>query len=196
MAPSLEVASHLSVRQLFERYRDCQDAKIKPHWQALWLRAKGLTAAEVGEAVGYKPDWVRQLVRRFNAGGPDAIRNNLKDNGRQAFLNDAQRAELFEALKGPPPDGGLWSGPKVARWVAEKTGRKSVCPQTGWEYLVALGFTLQNPRPRHVKARPDGRRWLKKRLFTDSCAWHHRGTSRGRVRSVSGEPSPTSAWNL
>ncbi len=33
------------------------------------------------------------------------MRNNLNDNDRRAFLSDAQRAGLLEALKRPPPDG-------------------------------------------------------------------------------------------
>jgi hypothetical protein len=49
------------------------------------------------------------------------------------------------------PDGGLWSGPKVARWVKEKTG-KTVSAVTGWQYLRTLGFALLRPRPKHSEA--------------------------------------------
>lgn len=162
MSKTLEVLGRLSVEELFEKYRQCEDVRVKPHWHALWLRAGGMSAGKVGEVVGFKSDWVRQIIRRYNAGGPEAIRDYLKDNGREPYLNAEQKAELFEVLKSPPRDGGLWSGPKVAQWVAQKIGRKSVCPQTGWEYLVALGFTLQRPRPRHLDARPDGQQWFKK----------------------------------
>ncbi len=149
----------LSVDELRERFRTCEDPRLKVQWQVLWLRAQGRRTKEVATVTGFRPDWVRRLVRRYNEGGPDAIRDYVKDNGREPFLDEQMRAELFEALKAEPPDGGLWSGPKVARWVAERTGRPAVCPQTGWEYLVRLGFTLQRPRPRHLAARDDGQRW-------------------------------------
>ena len=54
---------------------------------------------------------------------------------------------MFEALQGRPADGGLWTGPKVARYARDHWG-VSVCPQTGWEWLTRLGFSLQVPRPR------------------------------------------------
>ena len=38
--------------------------------------------------------------------------------------------------------GGLWSGPKVATFVHRAWGVE-VCPQTGWKWLVDLGFTLR-----------------------------------------------------
>ena len=43
------------------------------------------------------------------------------------------------APEGPAPDGGDWTGPKVARWIAEKTGSAHVWPQRGWDYLKRLG---------------------------------------------------------
>ncbi|MDE5115210.1 MAG: helix-turn-helix domain-containing protein, partial [Trichodesmium sp. St15_bin1_1] len=40
----------------------------------------------------------------------------------------------------PAPDGGAWSGPKVADWIAKKTGRDHVWPQRGWDYLKKFGI--------------------------------------------------------
>jgi len=56
------------------------------------------------------------------------------------LLTLAQQQELKEALQSPPPDGGAWSGPKVAEWIAQKTGRQHVWPQRGWDYLKRLGI--------------------------------------------------------
>jgi len=162
MRKTLKLADYCTTDELLAHYRDCEDASVKAHWHMLWLKSKGLMTGKIAEVTGFNTDWVRRLIHRYNDGGPEAIRNYVKDNGRQAFLSEEQKLELFEVLKKPPADGGLWSGPKVARWVAEKTGRRAVCPQTGWEYLVALGFTLQRPRPRHQAARPDGQAYFKK----------------------------------
>jgi transposase len=61
-----------------------------------------------------------------------------------------------------PPDGGVWTGPKVARYVRDRW-QVTVCPETGWRWLVALGFSLQVPRPSHPRAadRPRRRAWKK-----------------------------------
>jgi transposase len=70
--------------------------------------------------------------------------------------------ELFAALGRRPTDGGLWSGPKVARFVARRWG-VVVRPETGWRWLRKLGFTLQVPRPSHPRAAdpPAQKRWEK-----------------------------------
>jgi hypothetical protein len=59
---------------------------------------------------------------------------------------------LRQRLADPLPDGGLWTGPKVARWMAGELGLKAVAPQPGWEALMAIGWTLQTPRPCHPAA--------------------------------------------
>lgn len=60
---------------------------------------------------------------------------------------------MSQALDGPGPDGGRWSGPQVATWISQQVGHR-VPPQRGWEYLRRLGFTPRVPRPRHAKADP------------------------------------------
>ncbi|MFL6284255.1 MAG: winged helix-turn-helix domain-containing protein [Pyrinomonadaceae bacterium] len=60
-------------------------------------------------------------------------------------------SELDVALRSAAPDGGLWTAPKVARWIEERTGR-SIHETTAWRAMRRLGFTLQVPRPRHVRS--------------------------------------------
>jgi hypothetical protein len=55
--------------------------------------------------------------------------------------------ELRDVVSEPPPDGGL--GRKVAHWI---TGRSTVSPQRGVEYLRRLDLTRQLPRPANPKA--------------------------------------------
>ena len=42
---------------------------------------------------------------------------------------------LALALEAKPKDGGIWTGPKVARWIEQETGREKVWNQRGWDYL-------------------------------------------------------------
>jgi hypothetical protein len=64
-----------------------------------------------------------------------------------------QQDRLAAALQEPAPDGGLWTGPKVAAWIEAETGHPGY-PQLGWLYLVRLGARLKRPRPHHAKADP------------------------------------------
>ena len=43
----------------------------------------------------------------------------------------------------------MWSGPKIARWLAKYHGLKCVHGQRGWDALIAIAYSIQPPRPRH-----------------------------------------------
>jgi transposase len=78
------------------------------------------------------------------------------------LLNAEQLEQLRSSLKQPPPDKGLWTGPKVADWIAKKTGREKVWPQRGWDYLKKCRYSSQRPRPHHTKADPVAQQEFKK----------------------------------
>ena len=80
----------------------------------------------------------------------------------RALLSAAQQEELDQVLQSPPADGGLWSGPKVAQWIAQTTGRAQVHPQRGWDYLKKLNYSGQRPRPRHANANEEAQIAFKK----------------------------------
>lgn len=160
----LPVAEHLTPAEIDRRYRGCADPAEKSRWHVLWLvtrpdRPASATAA--AKVVGYTPAWGRAILKRYNAGGPDALADGRRGNGADPKLTPDQQAALFAALQADPPDGGLWSGPKVAAFVKDRFGVE-VWPQTGWQWLKDLGFRLVVPRPRHPKAAtPEQQRvWL------------------------------------
>ena len=65
----------------------------------------------------------------------------------------------------PPGGGGVWSGPKIALWLANFHNLKSVHDQRGWDGLLAIGYSIQKPRPRHPHAaNAEDRAALKKSL--------------------------------
>ena len=149
---ALELAGHLSAEELGERYRAARDRVARGHLQVVWLLAEGRGGREVARVVGLSERWVAEIVRRYNEGGPERLGDRRRGNaGAKPLLDAAQRGGLAQALRGAPPEGGLWSGPKVAAWIARATGRE-VRPQRGWDYLRQLGFALKRPRPRHAKA--------------------------------------------
>lgn len=148
----INVKAHLSIEELETRYRKAKDAVERSHWHIIWLLAQGKTTKAIAEVTGYCPAWIRTLAHRYNDEGPHGLVDRRHDNpGGTFLLSTQQQAQLQQALDGPPADGGLWTGPKVAHWIEAQTGRQ-VSPQRGWEYLKLLNYSKRLLRPRHAKA--------------------------------------------
>jgi transposase len=150
----LRLTDHLTADELARRFRTCPDGRQKARWQALWLLARPdgpLSADQAAPLVGLTADAIRKLVRRYNPGGPAAVERNGGGQGRAPRLSAAQQEQLKGELLGRAPDGGLWTGPKLAARIAALTGR-TMHKATGWEWLRKLGFTPQRPRPRSARA--------------------------------------------
>jgi transposase len=162
----LTVAGHLAPEEIGRRYRACPDGREKTRWHAPWLMARPdgpLSAEQAAAAVGLSDVWVRQLVHRYNANGPDSLADGRQANGARGKLTEEQQAELFAAVQAEPADGGLWTGPKVAAFARARFG-VAVRPGTGWDWLRKLGFRLKVPRPRHPRAASadEQRRWQRR----------------------------------
>jgi transposase len=152
MRSSSPVADHLTLEELERRFRACRDARERSHFQVVFLRKKGWETSMVAEVCGYKPDWVRQLIRRYNKLGPDSLGDRRENNGKEPLLSEDLMRELHDAVvSSEPSSGGLWTGPKVAQWMSGKLGRH-VSPQLAWDYLQRLRLSKQTPRPRHSAA--------------------------------------------
>lgn len=152
MPKRIQVSPHLVVEELRESYLGATDPVERTRWQAIWLVALGRSSGEVAEVTGRGTQWVQRVVRRFNTAARDAVPDRRHENkGKAPLLSPEQSGALADALEGPAPDGGLWSGPKVALWMGELLGRP-VRAQRGWDALRRAGFTVQRPRPRHEQA--------------------------------------------
>jgi transposase len=164
MTRRIHLESHLSADELARRYRGTADPAERSHWHFLWLLARGFTAKAIAHITGYSAYWIGQIARRYNARGPDGV----KDQRRLArphppLLSAEHYTELRAALSGPAPHQDRWSGRTVAAWIAARLGRP-ICRQVGWVYLRRLGARLRMPRPRHVQADPQAQEDFKKRL--------------------------------
>ena len=147
------IVGHLSVAELEARYRAARDVTEARHLQAIWLLAQGRTVPEVAEVLACVPRWVTQLAARYNASGPEALGDRRRRNGKPAsLLTEAVLSALAARVRTPPEDGGVWSGPKVAAWMARRLGLRKVHPPRGWEALKRIDWSPQAPRPRHARA--------------------------------------------
>ena len=147
------IVEHLSVGELERRYRTARDATEARHTQAIWLLAQGRTVLDVAGVLAFAPRWVEELAARYNAHGPDALGDQRRRNGRIAsVLTPELLAALCDRLRVPPEDGGAWTGPKVATWMAAQLGLERVHAQRGWEALKRVRWSIQAPRPRHPRS--------------------------------------------
>lgn len=160
------IKEHLSGVELEARYKAASDPIAKSHFHALWLLSSGYAVAEVAELLSFSTRWIGLLINRYNQGGAEALGDRRAGNGaRPKILTPEALEALQERIRTPPDDGGLWSGPKIAGWLARFHGFKSVHDQRGWEALIAIGYSLQQPRPRHPEAASEeDRAALKKSL--------------------------------
>ena len=150
----LPFVRHLSVGKLRYRYVSCRHPVGKPRWHALWLLARTdhpRTPAAAADVVGRSAVTVRHVLHRWNDHGPDGVADRRAGNGADPKLTARRRAALYAALQRRPPDGGVWTGPKVARYVRDRW-RVGGRPGTGWRWRVGVGFSLQVARPSHPKA--------------------------------------------
>ena len=147
------VAEHLSVADLEARYEACEDVTSSRHFQTIFLLAKGHSTREVAEITSFGQRWIEQLLERYNAFGPASLGDLRRDNrGVATVLKPELLERLRERLSEPPPDGGLWTSAKAARWMADELGLEKLGAQRGWEALKAIGWSIQKPRPRNPKA--------------------------------------------
>ena len=144
------VADHLSIEDLEQRYRACEDACSARHYQTIWLLAQGHTVPEVSALTSFAPRWIEELQARYNALGPQALGDLRRNNGtRPSVLKPELLEKLKVRLKQPPPDGGIWTSRKVADFMADQLGLETLAQQRGWEALQAIGWSIQSPRPKN-----------------------------------------------
>ena len=153
------LAEHLNSEELKDRYRSSQDSVETRRWHLLWKISLGWTIKNAAIAVGLDYQYSFIILKRYNELGEEGVKN-LKKNiaehrrGKEPLLKEEQFQKLKEELKKRPADGGIWTGPKVARWIEKETGREKVWNQRGWDYLKKLRYSCQKPRPKHRKGYP------------------------------------------
>jgi transposase len=152
MAKRVVVTTEFTAAELHEGYRKASNPVERTHWHILWLVKEGHTPNEVASMLGYTARWIRTVVASFNQQGEQATVDHRRTlPGARPLLSQEQQKELEQVLAQPPADGGLWSGPKVAAWMAERLGRP-LDKRRGWDYLQRLGYSSRVPRPQHEQS--------------------------------------------
>jgi transposase len=113
------IAAHLNSKDLEASYEAAANPVAKRHFHALWLLSCGHEVDEVAELLSLSTRWVWQLIRRYNEGGPEQLGDQRSHNGTvPSILTPEALAAVQERLKTSPDDGGVWTAPKVAQFLA------------------------------------------------------------------------------
>jgi transposase len=164
MPRQVKLEPHLGTDELEQAYRTAKDGVARSQRQILWLVSSGRGTREVAAITGYCVDWIRQLVRRYNAQGSAGVGDQRHHNpGQKRLLNSAQEAELRQCMEQAQADGQGWNSVQVAEWMSTQVGYR-VRPERGRDVLPRLGLSTKTPRPRHVKADAEQQDTFKKKL--------------------------------
>lgn len=151
------LAPHFSSDQLKQKYLKTTEPVASRRWHLLWKVSLGWTLKNSASAVGINYDYAKEILKKYNELGKEGVENlknksPLRRGGKQSLLTEKQLEKLAQKLKSKPSDGGMWTGPKVARWIEKENGVEKVWNQRGWDYLKKLKYSYQSPRPKHRKA--------------------------------------------
>lgn len=181
------LANHFNSHALKQKYLKSQDSVESRRWGVLWKVSLGWTIKNSALALGIDYQYAKKIVKRYNELGAEGVKNQRKTTrnhrrGKPPLLNDQQLHSLIKALKESPSDGGIWTGPKVARWIEKETQVEKVGNQRGWDYLKKCGYSWQRPRPKHRACDEKSQQEYKRKL-TDK--------SQTTARKISSRPNPS-----
>jgi transposase len=119
------------VRELTDREGEQLTRILKSSTSAVLLRraqvvafsGQGMRARSIGEHLHLHEEYVRELIRRFNAGSFDALRPR-RASGRPRDLEPEEVAQILEVATSRPKDCGLpfttWSLRKLADFLVTR----------------------------------------------------------------------------
>ena len=151
MAAPIPLCSDVAAADLRQQARRTRDANYARRLLALAEIYDGGSRTDAARIGGVTLQLVRDWVLRFNAKGPDGLRDR-KALGPKPKLNEDQRRALAALVdSGPiPAIHGVvrWRLKDLAQWVWEEY-RVSLSETTLSRELKALGFRKLSARPRH-----------------------------------------------
>ena len=116
----------LSRADITVRSTSASTAIERRRWQVIGLLADGAPLAEIVARTGYRPRTIREIAQRYRECGPASLADGRQRSpGASPILSVDQQDELRQALRNPAPDGGRWTGPKVAHWIAARKRKNS-----------------------------------------------------------------------
>ncbi len=144
----------ISTERLVNLYDEEQNPKAKIRLQCAILRKKGKTQLEISEATNWPIQTESDTLRRFEKRGLEG-RYAIKQNGQPPKLDRKQKVYLKRIIEKSPMKQGLpfvtWTSKLVQYVIKRQFGVKYVLRQI-YNLMKEFGFSIQRPRPEHLKA--------------------------------------------
>ena len=151
--------------ELERRYQATRDAETRTRYQMVLLNGQGHTPPQIATLVRRSPDTVRRVLKRYLAGGPDAVPHRPHP-GQPPRWPPAWEQELVRVADLDPHqvevDSALWSCRLLADYLAEATGHRAGI-ETVRVALHRAGFVCKRPR------------WVLSRKATSQPGWAKNG---------------------
>ncbi len=152
LARSEEFLPHTSLTELKQLMRTETNAKPRLRLLIAVHRKQGKSIDEIAEACSVPRRTAHGTIQRFQERGVTAS-NAAKKEGRTPRLSKKQRTHLLALLEkgNPRTPSRLWTSKEVLNLIKRKFN-VTYTPQHVWRLLIACGFSLLVPRPRHYKS--------------------------------------------
>jgi transposase len=128
-------------------YNTATDANTRQRYHIILLATQGYTAPQIGRLLLRSDDMVRQVLKRFRAGGLEAVPRRYAP-GRTRSVTAEWEAELRRVIERDPHEVGArsanWTTGLLAEYLACATGI-AVDPETVRVYLHAHDYVCKRP---------------------------------------------------
>ena len=129
------------------RYNTTTDADTRLRYHIILLAAQGYTAPQIAHFILRSDDMVLQVLKRFRAGGLDAVPRRYAP-GRTRTVTPEWEAALLRVIECDPHEVGVqsanWTTGLLAEYLARVTGI-TVDPETVRVYLHAHDYVCKRP---------------------------------------------------
>lgn len=144
----------VSLNSLEELYSAETRAKDKLRLQCAVLRKKGKSQPFISEVTGLSVTTVSDILRRFEKRGIHGC-HAKKQAGQKPKLKPVQKLALKKALSRSPKEQGLpfeiWTTKLIQYFIEKRFGITYVLRYVR-DLVTNFGFSIQTPRPEHIKA--------------------------------------------
>ncbi len=147
--PTLQVTLDPAAQaELERRYHTTRDAQTRTRYQMVLLNTQGHTPPQIARLVRCHPDTVRRVLKRYLAGGPDAVPDRPHP-GQPPHYPPGWEAELVRVADLDPHevgvDSALWTCRLLADYLASVTGHHAGI-ETVRIALHRAGWVCKRPR--------------------------------------------------
>src|SRR5712692_3447216 len=133
--------------ELCRRYEETGNPETRTRYQMVLLAQRGHTAPQIARLVLRSEDTVERVLKRFLAGGLDAVPRRTSP-GRRRTVTAVWEAELLRVIELDPHELGQetanWTTELLAEYLGQHTGIQ-VTEETVRVYLHAHGYECLRP---------------------------------------------------